>query len=93
MGILNMPYINNTLGIDLINETRPYIYFTADDRIGVIDNEYFLIIKNDLSKALYKYHLKDRTDYSKIDTIRTNEMRDYVFSHLQAAQWMIDNDK
>jgi phosphoglycerol transferase MdoB-like AlkP superfamily enzyme len=93
IGILKMPYHNNTLGIDLINENRPYIYFSADDRIGVINDEYFLIIRNDKSQGLYKYRLNDHTDYSTTDSIRVKKMKDYAFSNMQTAQWMIDNDK
>ena len=51
MGLLKLPYQNNTLGINLFNETRPYIFFSADDKFGVIDKEWFLTVRDDGSNT------------------------------------------
>lgn len=93
MGLLKIPYVNNTFGIDLLKERRPYSYFTSDDRIGVIDKDYFLIIRNDNTKSLYKYRQNELTDYSGQEAERVEKMKGYAFSHLQTAQWMLDNNK
>jgi hypothetical protein len=37
MRLLNFSYINNTLGVDLLNDKWLYSYFPASDKIGCID--------------------------------------------------------
>ena len=44
MGLLKQPFINNTLGVDLFQHKRPYIYFNGDNKYGVIDENWFLIV-------------------------------------------------
>ena len=45
MGILNIPYVNNTFGIDLRKEQRPFIILTSDTVDALLDDEYYLIVK------------------------------------------------
>lgn len=93
MGLLNLPYINNSLGIDLRKETRPYIYFNGDDKYGVIDNEWLLIVRKDNSYALYKYSIKDKTDRSKERADIVQKMKIYAEANLQTFQYVIQNGK
>src|ERR1051326_8609698 len=62
MGLLNRSYQNNTLGINLRRDKRPYIFFNGDDKFGVVDDNWFLIRRQDNSTSLYKYRNKDHTD-------------------------------
>lgn len=62
MGYLNMSYVNSSLGIDLRKEKRKYSYFNVDDKIGVMDREWLLIIKNDGTLGLYRYVEKDKNN-------------------------------
>ncbi len=90
MGLINQPYINNTLGIDLLKENRKYAIINDDDKIGVIDTSYFCIIKNDeQNPSLYKYRKKDRTDYFEIDRKKAIDMSTYAKSNMQIYQEMI----
>ena len=43
LSFLKIPFKNTSMGIDLMNETRPYMYFTADSKIGCIDNKYYYV--------------------------------------------------
>ena len=88
MGILKIPYINNTLGIDLLNEERKYAIINDDDKIGILDTSYFCIMKKDINK-LYKYRNKDIHDYSTSNKEKVNEMIEYAKSYLQVDQDMI----
>jgi phosphoglycerol transferase MdoB-like AlkP superfamily enzyme len=92
MGILNQPYINNTLGIDLLSGTRPYIFINHEDKLGVIDQEYFLIIKNDNDKALYKYRQKDKKDYKDEQQQLVRDMEEYTISNLQVFQYLMQSE-
>jgi len=93
MGLLNLPYANNTLGIDLLKESRPYIFFNADDKYGVIDRNWLLVVKNDNSKGLYNYQNKDTRNYASKDSKRVEQMNRYAQSNLQTFQYMILNKK
>jgi len=93
MGLLKLPYANNTLGIDLLSESRPYIFFNADDKYGVIDQNWLLVVKNDNSRGLYKYQNKDTRNFATKDIKRVELMNRYAQSNLQTFQYMILNKK
>jgi len=93
MGLLKQPYANNTLGIDLMHESRPYIFFNADDKYGVIDRNWLLIGKTDGSQKLYKYQSKDTRNYATENPEQAAKMNAYAKSNLQTAQYMILNKK
>lgn len=90
MGILQQSYLNNTLGIDLLNQKRPYIIINDDDKIGVLDNEFLLIMKENEELQLYKYKNGDRKNYAKSFKERVKDMENYAKSHLQVYQDMMN---
>jgi phosphoglycerol transferase MdoB-like AlkP superfamily enzyme len=89
MGMLKLPFENNTLGIDLLKDKRPYIFFNGDDKYGVIDKTWFLVAKDDKSKHLYKYRNKDKTDYSAQYPAVVDSMDIYAKSNLQTFQYIL----
>lgn len=93
LGLLNLPYLNTTLGVDLINEARPFAYFCADDKIGVVDQENYLVIRENGPASLYHYRQKDPADHSAEQAGLCDSMRVYAYSMMQSAQWLIANKK
>ncbi|MEI9808278.1 MAG: LTA synthase family protein [Bacteroidota bacterium] len=93
MGLLNISYINNTLGVDALRQQRPYIYFSADDKIGVIDSNYFYTWYNDGREALYDYRLNNQQNIAAGKKSITDSMRNYAFNSIQTAQWLILHNK
>jgi phosphoglycerol transferase MdoB-like AlkP superfamily enzyme len=93
MGILNLPYVNNSFGIDLLRETRPFIYFSTDDKYGVINNEFYLIVRQIGIETLYKYRESDKNNYYKEYTDLVRSMKKYAESNMQAAQFILDYNK
>lgn len=90
MGMLNIPYVNNTMGIDLCNEDRPYALINDDDKIGVIDSSWLCIIKEKGSDLhLYNYPKRDKVDYINEERVRAKKMADYGKSMMQVYQNMI----
>ena len=89
MGLLRLPYTNNTLGINLFEEKRPYIYFNGDDKYGVIDDNWFLIVRDDKSRGLYKYRDKDTYNYATENPAQADKMDLYAKSNMQAFQYLI----
>lgn len=92
MGLLKYSYVNDTLGIDLLNEKekRPYIYFSADDKYGVLDDEFYLIVREEGSPSLYKYRTNDLRDYLSQYKEKAADMKTYAESMFQTTQWLID---
>ncbi|WCO02392.1 LTA synthase family protein [Psychroserpens ponticola] len=91
MGLLKQPYINNTLGIDLLKEQRPYIFINDDDKIGVLSDSLFLILKEKEAPKLYKYKNNNTTDYSKDYPEIIKSMETYTKANLQTFQYMLLN--
>ena len=90
MGLLNIEYINNTFGIDLLKEKRKYIYFCADDKFGVLDSTFYFI-ETDNNKFLYKYRQKDLTNYIDSFPDKAKEMEIFAKSNIQAAFYISNN--
>jgi len=86
MGILQQPYINTTLGIDLIHDKRPYIVINGDDKVAALDNEFLMILKKDNSKSLYKYKQLDPKNYAQDYPEKLKTMDTYLRSNLQIFQ-------
>lgn len=40
MGLTGLPYVNNTLGVDLLRQERRYIHFVSDTHLGCTDGKY-----------------------------------------------------
>jgi len=89
MGLINQGYVNNTLGIDLINEKRKYAIINDDDKIGIIDSTYFCIMKSSNNLQLFKYRDKDKTNYFEQNKSKAFEMADYAKSNMQVYQNML----
>ena len=90
MNLLGLPYSNNTLGVDLLSERRPFMYFSATTKFGVVSDSLFLIVtQNDGAEGLFRYRQKDKTNY--IDQYRAiaDEMKKYAAANMQTAQYMI----
>ena len=93
MGMLNLSYINNTLGIDLMTETRPYIMINDDDKFGVLDTTHLLIVKKDEQPKLYNYRNKEITNSFDQHKTKATEMETYGKSNLQVFQFMLTTNK
>ena len=91
MGVLGLEYRNNTLGVDILNEQRPYMFFSSDDSFECIDHEWYYVHRTDGDESLY------RIDNNGVDVIDAYpeiaaEMKKYAASMLQATQYMIKED-
>lgn len=93
MNILKLPYTNNTLGIDMLKEKRPYVYFNADDKIGVLDKEHLLILRKDGPETMHFYPNKSVENCINKNQDKALKMKDYAKSNLQAAYYLISKNK
>jgi phosphoglycerol transferase MdoB-like AlkP superfamily enzyme len=93
MGILKIPYINNTLGIDLRQDSRPFAYFSSDDKIGCLNEKYFLVIRKHGKESLYQYKSNDLSNYMEQHQQLADSMKAYVYSMYQTTQYLINGRK
>ena len=90
MDILQLSYVNTTLGLSALSYKRPCIYFTSDDKYGVINDSLFLILQPSLkTKNLYKYKNKDLKDYSFAYPYIFSLMEEYANAQLQTTQYLL----
>lgn len=94
MGLLGFSYENHSLGIDLLKEKRPCIYFSADNKIGCITDKYYYFDLLDAKQEfLYAYkNLSDKNEITeKKDTAAL--LKNYALTMLQTAHFLISNKK
>lgn len=93
LGLLGLEGDDNMLGIDLLRHSRPYAYFSADDKIGVVDGEWFYLfrVKQD-NESLYHYKTLSTEDFIGQEPERAAAMRRYAFGMIQTSQQMLLNN-
>ena len=94
MGLIKQPYINNTLGIDLLKEKRKYAILNDDDKIGIIDTTYFCIMKrNEKKLQLFQYKENSKLNLYEDEKVKAHDMTEFAKSMMQTFQMMITNNK
>jgi phosphoglycerol transferase MdoB-like AlkP superfamily enzyme len=93
MNLLKLPYTNTTLGTDLFSESRPYMYFNADDKIGVIDDEHLLILRKEGPETMHTYQNKSVNNCINENKEKAEAMKNYAFSNMQAAYYLMSKNK
>jgi phosphoglycerol transferase MdoB-like AlkP superfamily enzyme len=89
MGLLKLPYINNTMGVDLLKNKRPYAVLNNDDKFGVLSENKFLIVRDADNKSLY-----ERGEFNNIyeeNKAEADSMEQFAKSLFQATQWLVDS--
>ena len=92
LGMLNLGGGEKMLGLDFTRFDRKYAYFCADDKIGVVDGEWFYLyrVKQEGRESLYRYKDADNTrDYIETEPERAAAMRRHAFGMIQMGQQMI----
>jgi len=89
MGVLGLEYHNNTFGIDILNEQRPYMFFSSDDAFECIDHEWYYVHRTGGDESLYRHVDKNGVDVIDSYPEIAAEMKKYATSMLQATQYVI----
>ena len=80
MGLLGLPYADNTMGINLLDSDREYAYFVNNDHLGCSDGEWLYSYGiNTRQECLYR--LGDSNDRSAVEPQRLQQMRNYAAQH------------
>lgn len=93
-GVLNLSFNNTTFGIDLMKEIHPFVFFTADDKIGCVsdDGYFFYELITQKSKALKKYIQLDQSDYYMSHKSKADSLEKAAKQMLDAAEYFIRTD-
>lgn len=89
--LLDLSHTNNGLGVDLFSLERDFGYFNADTKLGVIDEDYFLIYRGRNKTSLFYLQSEPTKDIYPDNKTKATEMMKYGFSMIQSAKYLIDN--
>ncbi|MBL7928992.1 MAG: LTA synthase family protein [Bacteroidia bacterium] len=88
MHLAGFSFSNNTLAVNPLNQKRPFIYFSQDNRLCIMDSTSLLVINKYGSETFYNFKGSTEQPLNK-----TTLMKSYAYSMLQTLQWMMDHDK
>lgn len=91
LSLLNIEYINTTLGINLFEQKHSAVFFTADDRIGCIDETYYWLQRSDGRESLYRHQNLDFTEFIKSQKAKADSLKTHAYYMLQSAQYLYSN--
>ncbi len=81
LGLLGLPYTENTMGINALQHSRDYAYFVNNDHLGCSDGEWLYSYSiNTQQEYLYRIG-EDAKDYSSLESQRMECMRRYAVQH------------
>ncbi len=92
LGLLNISYIQNDFGVDLLKEKRPCMYFTADNLIGVRDSSRLYLYVPDTRQEL-RYRTEGATVQPAGDDPAFRDMKRYGFAMLQCAETLVQRQQ
>jgi phosphoglycerol transferase MdoB-like AlkP superfamily enzyme len=88
MHLAGLSFINNTLAVNPLTNKRPFIFFSQDNRLCIMDSGSLLVINKYGSETWYLLH-----EQGVIKQQPAEAMKSYAYSMLQTLQWMIDHKK
>jgi phosphoglycerol transferase MdoB-like AlkP superfamily enzyme len=93
-GALNLSFTNNTFGLNILKEKHPFVYFTADDKIGCVsdDGYFFYELMSQKTKRLRKYRDLDQNDYYPSRKTKADSLERSAKLMLEAAEYFIRKD-
>lgn len=91
MGLLNVSYVNNTFGINLFKEKRDYIYFSEDNKLVCLNNDFMYVFSKEREESLFKLKGNDVSNCFEKNKSIADSMKKYMFVMLQSTQWMIEH--
>lgn len=94
MGIIGAGYTNKTFGINILKEQHPYVVFSADDKIGCVDNAGFFYYKTLSNNETYlrKYKDLDLVNYKDQYKAKADSMDKNMTQIYEAANYFIRKD-
>ncbi|MFM7078319.1 MAG: LTA synthase family protein [Bacteroidota bacterium] len=90
MGVLGGNYSNNTAGVDVLRSPRPAAYFSQDDKIGCINNNWLYIYRFGGKESIHPIgNMQPASDGAQKNL---ELLRDYALSQTQASEFAISKN-
>jgi phosphoglycerol transferase MdoB-like AlkP superfamily enzyme len=92
LNFLKIPFRNAGMGIDLMHEKRPYMYFTADSKIAAISDEfYYFELMDEQKEFLYRFKNLDTKNLMDDYKAKADSMKHYALEMTRAANYILKN--
>ena len=93
-GLMNLNFENNSFGSNIIKEKHPFVYFTADDKIGCVSDDgfFFYELMSQKTKRLSKFWDLDQKDYYLENKAKADSLKIGAMHLLDAAEFFIRRD-
>lgn len=92
LGLLNISYIQNNFGVDLLKEQRPCMFYTADNLIAARDTAHLYIYSPD-SKQEFRYKQTGNALHLAEEGPAFEQLKKYCFSMLQSTEHLVKEQK
>lgn len=83
LSLMGIEYVNNCLGMDILNNDRTYSFFVSNEHLGVADTNYFYCYSIN-SQLEHLYHIGCDTDILSDMQEKAVEMRTFGMNMLRA---------
>lgn len=92
--LLNIDYANFSFGVNIFKEKRPFVFFSADDKLGYVtdDDHFFYHLLSTNQKNYVKYTTMDKTNYYQQNKFHADSMYKTTQSLYNSAQYFINNN-
>ena len=84
LGLLGRSWVNNTLGVDLLRERRPAIYFSDDEAVVCFDGRTSLVRRRDGSESVL--------GPAPVEEGTVDRLRRYALSMLESARFLVERN-
>jgi phosphoglycerol transferase MdoB-like AlkP superfamily enzyme len=92
--LLKINYSNFSFGVNIFKEKRPFVFFSADDKIGYVteDDHFFYHLLSTNQKNYVKYTTMDKTNYYQVNKAHADSLYKETKSLYNSAQYFINNN-
>lgn len=88
MDILNVSFVNNTMGVNLLQEKRPMVFSSGDTEYCVFDDDWYFIGSKNKPSQLFHYQDFDMKNYAEEKPEVVERMKTYGESNFQSFNYI-----
>jgi phosphoglycerol transferase MdoB-like AlkP superfamily enzyme len=94
MHLAKIPYVQNTVGYNLITEKRPFVVFSQDHKLCVVSKDKILIQRKGGTTSLYHFNDKQRDTINLIQERKAlaDSMQTYAAAMLKVTKKMVSQN-
>jgi phosphoglycerol transferase MdoB-like AlkP superfamily enzyme len=92
--LMNIEFKNGSFGVNILKQKHPFVFFTADDKIGCVsdDGYYFYDLLSQKTRRLRRYPQYEEKDYYSEKKTKADSLEKSAKTMLKAAEFFIRRD-